>query len=139
MFDLPRGVLRRVLLLALSAFFLFAGVSHFTSTEFFVSIVPSYLPAPLALVYLSGVFEILGGLGVLLARSRRPAGLGLMALLVAVFPANLHMALHPELFPDLSPALLYARLPLQLVFVAWAWVATRPEPQSGRSYQATSQ
>jgi uncharacterized membrane protein len=130
---LPRSKLRLVLLLLLSFFFLFAGVSHFTDPDFFVSIMPPYLPAHLDLVYLSGVFEILGGLGVLHPATRSFAGWGLIALLVAVFPANLHMALNPEPFVAGGTPLwgLYLRLPLQLVFIAWAWWATKPESAPG--------
>jgi uncharacterized membrane protein len=102
------------------------GVSHFTSPGGFVKIVPAFLPAPLALVYISGFFEIAGGLGLLLERTRRLAGYGLIALYVAVFPANLNMAIN-----DIQPAdahipavLLWLRLPFQLVFIAAArWFA----------------
>jgi uncharacterized membrane protein len=75
----------------------------------------------------SGVFEVLGGLGILHPATRVRAGYGLLALLVAVYPANIHMALHPELFPDLSSMALYGRLPLQFVFAAAVWWSTRPE------------
>ena len=126
---LPRNRVRAALLLLASLFFLFAGVSHFTSPGFFVSIMPPYLPAHLELVYLSGVFEILGGLGVLLPATRRWAGWGLLALLVAVYPANVHMALNPESFVAEGTPLwaLYLRLPFQFVFMAWVWWATKPE------------
>ena len=124
---LPASLARRVALFVLAAFFIGAGIGHFTNAEFFIAIVPPYLPAAAALVYVSGVFEILGGLGILHPRSRRFAGYGLLALLAAVYPANLHMALHPELFPDVSPAMLYARLPFQLVFAGAVWWATQPE------------
>ena len=73
------------------------------------------------------MFEILGGLGVLHPGTRVRAGYGLLALLAAVYPANIHMALHPELFPDISAAALYGRLPLQFVFAAAIWWSTRPE------------
>jgi uncharacterized membrane protein len=126
-FDLPRSLPRRIALFGVAFFFVAAGVAHFVNSDFFVSIMPPYLPAHLELVYLSGVFEILGGLGVLPAATRRLAGYGLLALLAAVYPANVHMALHPELFPDMSAATLYARLPLQFVFALWVWWATRPE------------
>jgi uncharacterized membrane protein len=126
---LPRSRVRAVLLLLASLFFVVAGVSHFTNPDFFVSIVPPWLPAHLELVYVSGVFEILGGLGVLLPATRRLAGLGLLALLVAVYPANVHMAVNPEPFVAQGTPLwaLYLRLPLQFVFIAWVWWATRPE------------
>lgn len=126
---LPRSRVRAALLLLASIFFLFAGVSHFTSPTFFVSIVPPYLPAHLALVYVSGVFEVLGGLGLLVPATRRPAGWGLLALLVAVYPANVHMAMNPEAFVAQDTPLwaLYLRLPLQFVFMAWVWWATKPE------------
>jgi uncharacterized membrane protein len=128
MLDLPRSVPKRIALFALAIFFVGAGVAHFVNTEFFVSIVPPYLPAPLALVQVSGVFEILGGLGVLLPATRRLAGWGLVALLFAVYPANLHMAFHPEAFVARGMPLwgLYLRLPVQFVFVAWTLWATWP-------------
>jgi uncharacterized membrane protein len=125
---LPRGLPKRILLLLLAAFFVFAGVNHFVNPDFYVRIMPPYLPAHRELVWLSGVFEVLGGVGVLLPRWRSLAGWGLVLLLFAVFPANLHMALNPELFPEAPRAALYGRLPLQLVFIAWAWWATRPDP-----------
>lgn len=126
-FAFPKSILRRLALLAAALFFTAIGVAHFTNASFFVAIMPPYVPAHLLLVYLSGVFEILGGAGLLVAATRRFAGLGLMALLAAVYPANIHMALNPELFPDMSPAALYARLPLQFVFAAWVWWAIRPD------------
>jgi uncharacterized membrane protein len=107
----------------IAGFFVSMGVLHFVAPDRFVRIVPPYLPAPLALVYASGVFEMLGGTGLLLAATRRAAGCGLIVLLVAIYPANIHMALHPADFPEISPTALYARLPLQLVIVALVWWA----------------
>jgi uncharacterized membrane protein len=129
---LPPTLPRKIAVFVVAAFFCFVGVGHFTNTDFFLAIVPPYLPAPLALVYISGVFEILGGLGVLHPASRRRAGFGLLALLFAVFPANLHMALNPAEFPDITATALYGRLPLQFVFAAvvW-WAACSPGSQSG--------
>jgi len=117
---------RKIAPFVVSIFFIIVGITHFTSPDFFVSIVPPYLPAPLALVYVSGFFEIVGGLGVLLPVTRTLAGYGLLALLVAVYPANLHMAMNPSEFPDIPPAALYARLPIQFVFGWVVWWATRP-------------
>jgi uncharacterized membrane protein len=108
--------------------FVFAGVSHFLRSSFFVSIVPPYLPWPLALVYISGVFEVVLGMLLLIPRTRRVAAWGLIALLVAVFPANLHMAFHPDSYPEFSPVALWARLPFQGLFIAWAFWFTRRTP-----------
>lgn len=97
------------------------GIRHLTHPEFFVKIMPPYLPWHLKLVYASGAAEILLGAMLLVPRASHLAAWGIMALLIAVFPANVHMAMHPELFPDLSPMLLYLRIPLQGVFIAWAY------------------
>jgi uncharacterized membrane protein len=111
----------------LAFLFVSAGVLHFVKTSFFVGIVPSYLPYPLELVYISGVCEILGGVGVLIPAVRRLAGFGLIALLVAVFPANIHMFVAELRAQGLSVAalLLLLRLPLQFVLIAWVYFATR--------------
>ena len=127
MLELPRSRIKRIALFALSAFFLFAGSQHFTNPGFFTAIVPPALPDPLLIVYVSGLFEIAGGVGVLIPRVRSLAGLGLIALLIAVFPANLYMAMNPELFPDFSRTQLYIRLPFQFLFIAWAWWSTRSD------------
>lgn len=118
---------RRIAMFGLSVAFIAAGANHFVSPDFYLQMMPPYLPAHRELVILSGVLEILGGLGVLIPRLRSTAGWGLVLLLLAVFPANLHMALNPELFPDLGAAALYARLPFQALFIAWAYWATRPD------------
>lgn len=126
MFDFPDSIPKRFALIALAFVFVAAGVNHFVNPEFYVAIMPPYLPAHDALVVLSGVFEILGGIGVLVPRARSLSGWGLIALLIAVFPANLHMALNPDLFADVSPGSLYFRLPIQFLFIAWTYWATRP-------------
>jgi uncharacterized membrane protein len=120
-------VFKRTALWLLAAFFVVAGVNHFANPDFYVRIMPPYLPAHRELVVLSGVFEVLGGLGVLMPTSRGLAGWGLILLLLAVFPANIHMALHPEQFASIPVFALYARLPLQIVFIAWTYWATRPD------------
>ena len=98
---------------------------HFIRPREYEAIVPDYLPAHRELVAASGVAEIAGGLGALHPRTRRPAGWWLVATLLAVFPANVHMALHPERYRRIPRALLYARLPVQGLFIAWALRATR--------------
>ena len=106
--------------------FVGAGVMHFVRPQPFVRIVPPFLPFPLGLVYLSGVAEILGGVGVLVPALRAWAGIGLIVLLVAVFPANVYMALAPERAGmGIAPVWLWLRLPLQFVLIAWVWWATR--------------
>jgi uncharacterized membrane protein len=125
---LPASWPKRISLFLLAAFYTYAGVGHFTNEAFFLRIVPPWLPHPLWMVQISGVAEIAGGLGILIPQLRRAAGIGLLALLVAVYPANIHMALHPEQFADLgSPLAFYLRLPLQFVAFAWTWWATKQE------------
>ena len=115
---------RRIALTLLAVFFIAAGLNHFLHPTFYVRIVPPWLPAHALLVQISGVCEILGGIGVLIPSLRRYAAIGLIALLIAVFPANVQMAQHPELYADIGGApLFYIRLPLQIVIIAWVWWA----------------
>ena len=113
-----------------AATFTVAGVKHFTSADFFRRIVPPSLPRADVLVAVSGVAEIAGAIGLLVPRLRRPAAWGLVALLVAVFPANVFMALSddPRVNLDLPRWVWWARLPLQPVLVAWVvWVGREDE------------
>lgn len=107
--------------------FILTGVLHFLIPRVYERIVPPYLPARRGLVYASGVAEIAGGAGLLTSRWRRVSGWWLIATLVAVFPANLHMALHPDQYPGIpgGRTSLYARLPFQGVFIAWVRRAMR--------------
>ncbi|MCR2747614.1 DoxX family protein [Limnobacter parvus] len=109
--------------LIVSVFFVGAGILHFVLLEFFSSIVPPYLSDPDALVKVSGVFEILGGIGILIERTRKWAGWGLIALCMAVLPANIHMAMNPDQFSNIPVALLYLRLPLQALIIWFIWKA----------------
>lgn len=123
--DLARRV-KLVLRYLMAIFFVAAGLNHFLNPAFYLKIMPPYLPWHLFLVYLSGVSEIvLGGL-LPIPRFTRAAAWGLIALLIAVFPANIHMAVNPELFPEYSRTMLWLRLPLQLVMIAWAYWFSRP-------------
>ncbi|MFQ5415619.1 MAG: hypothetical protein ACE5FL_01095 [Myxococcota bacterium] len=130
MFELPSSIARRIGLFGLTLAFGMAGISHFVRPEPFVAIMPPFLPAHLALVYLSGAFEIAGAVGVIPVRTRRLAGYGLIALLFAVFPANIHMAMNADALvsQDVPLWFHYVRLPLQFVMVVWVWWATMPEP-----------
>ncbi|HEY6449130.1 MAG TPA: DoxX family protein [Candidatus Cybelea sp.] len=113
---------RRVALILVVAFFIAAGSNHFLHPAFYMRIVPPWLPAHALIVRISGCCEILGGIGLLVPSLRTFAGIGLIALLIAVFPANIQMARHPELYSDLGNEwLFYLRLPLQVVFIAWVW------------------
>ena len=110
--------------------FIAAGANHFRDPELYLSIMPPYLPWPGSLVALSGLCEIAGGIGILIPSERRRAGIGLIALLVAVFPANIFMATSGVQPPGvhLPEWALWARLPLQLVFITLVWlVALRPQ------------
>jgi uncharacterized membrane protein len=114
------------------AFFITAGVMHFVIPRTYMAIVPDWLPAHRELVYASGVAEIAGGAGVLHPDTRTAAAWWSVATLVAVFPANLHMALNPDRYkvPG-GRAALYARLPLQAGAIAWAVAAGRVRRRSG--------
>lgn len=112
--------------LTLGIAFLGAGVNHFVMPRAYERIVPPSLKNwARPIVAISGVAELVAGLGVLLPWTRRPAGVGVIALLVAVFPANLYMARSPEDFRKIPRWALYARLPLQPLMMWWAWTTTR--------------
>jgi uncharacterized membrane protein len=112
--------------LLLGAFFLAAGSLHFLKPKPYVATVPDVLPRKLEIVYASGVAELAGGALVLPERTRRAAGWWLIATLVAVFPANVNMAVHADRFRSVPKPLLWARLPLQALLIAWVWrVAAR--------------
>jgi uncharacterized membrane protein len=107
--------------------FVFAGVMHFVIPRTYMRIMPPYLPRHRELVYASGVAEAVGGLALIPRRTRRAAGWWLIATLIAIFPANVHMALHPEEFPEIpgGAVTLWGRLPFQGVFIAWVRAASR--------------
>lgn len=110
----------------LANFFIGAGVNHFVMPRAYELIVPPRLSGHAKrVVQISGLAEIAGGMGVLAPSTRRASGLGLIALLAAVFPANVYMARQPERFPRIPRWALYARLPLQPLMMLWAWRATR--------------
>lgn len=117
--ELLRGVLAVAIIIV--------GITHFIRPEQYARIVPPELPAPIALVYISGVFEILGGIGLLIPQVSVAAAWGLIALFIAVFPANINQAIHSipiEGIPH-HPLLYWFRLPFQAVLISWAWWYTR--------------
>jgi uncharacterized membrane protein len=123
-------MLKKISLWILSVFFILAGVRHFTHRQFYLSIVPPYIPWHLACVYVSGVAESALGLALLVPRLSRLAAWGLIALLIAVFPANIYMwTAHVPVGGVAIPGWFHAvRLPLQAVLIAWAYWHTRPSP-----------
>ena len=118
------STLEMVALWVLALAMIAVGVLHFARPKAFVRIVPKYLPAPLALVYISGFFEILGGLGLLVPATRPWAAWGLIALYIAVFPANIYMLTDNISLDPKKPIprwALWLRLPFQLLFIVWAY------------------
>jgi len=116
----------------MAAFYLLAGVMHFVHPEFYLQIMPPALPAHAALVALSGVAEILLGVGLVIPATRRISAWGVIALLIAVYPANIYQALYnptlvnpPSFMGQPSQTALWIRLPLQFVLMYWAWRYTR--------------
>lgn len=118
----------------LGAIFIAAGIGHFVNTDFFLEIMPEWIPFHEACVYLSGIAEIVLGVGLQLPQYRRQAAWGIIALLIAVFPVNINMAVigqtdlqyAPDFVPS-SEAALWIRLPMQFVLMAWAWWYTSGE------------
>ena len=111
--------------------FMLGGIAHFTNTQFFVDIMPPWIGYHEEIVYISGVFEILGALGILFPATRQWAGNGLLLLVICVTPANVHMWLNPELFPDVPEAFLSVRLVVQVALLALIWWCTRTEEVKG--------
>ena len=119
--------------LLVGGLFCYAGYMHFKKPGLFIKAVPPYLPLHKEIVALSGVFEILGGLGLFAPQYalRRAAGWGLMALLVAVFPANIYMAMDSAKFAPIPPVVLWLRLPFQFAFIAWVnWVTAKVKSEA---------
>ena len=115
----------------LALFMIGAGTMHFIMPDFYVKIMPPYLPLHLELVYLSGFFEIALGVLLLVPRFSRFAAWGTIALLVAVFPANIYVFENQDVLPA-PPILHFLRLPLQGLFVLWAYWHTRRSDESGQ-------
>ena len=133
--QLPAGWWKKLVLFGLAAFFINVGVDHFVNPDFYLNIMPPSFPLHAEAVYISGFFEVVGGISLLIPRLRKIAGWGLVALLIAVYPANIYMAITPQAFQDIPVTLLYVRLAFQFVFFYWAYSVTRPAynpaPQAG--------
>lgn len=125
---------KEILRVFLAVSMIVAGITHFVKPEQYARIVPPQLPYPFELVYISGFFEILGGIGLLIPLVSVAAAWGLIALFIAVFPANINMAVNNIPLDGIphNQTLYWARLPLQAVLIAWAWWYTKkPEQQPG--------
>ncbi|MEJ7861210.1 MAG: DoxX family membrane protein [Pyrinomonadaceae bacterium] len=105
----------------LAIVFVLAGIYHFVNPAIYLRIMPPYLPVHLLLIYLSGFFQIVLGVLLVVPKFTRRAAWGVVGLLIAVFPANIFIAMNTELFPEINPILIWLRLPLQFVMMAWAY------------------
>ena len=113
--------MQTISLYAIAALFVGAGIGHFLRPSVFAQTVPPYFPCPHLLVYLSGVAEVAGGIGVLNASTRPYAGWGLILFLCVVFPVHIYMLRAPGDFPNIPLWTLYVRVPLQFVLMAWVY------------------
>ena len=125
MLNFPEAIWRKLALLAFSFFFITVGIDHFVNPDFYLAIMPPMLPLHLEAVYVSGFFEILGGLGLLLSRFRKISGWGLLALLIAVYPANIYLAQTNGAAMNTTPLIAWGRLPFQFVFIGLAYWHTK--------------
>jgi len=110
-----------------------AGANHFINPDFYLPMMPPWLPWPSALHLAAGAIEVLLGALLLIPRTRRLAAWGVILLLLAVYPANIHIASNPQLFPDVPMAFHWVRLALQFVLIAWAWWFTREDSTASRN------
>jgi uncharacterized membrane protein len=120
------ATLRRAGLVVVFLWFFGGGIGHFVLADFFIGIVPPYIPRPDLAVFVSGVFEILLALALIPLATRLWAGRGLILLTLAVTPANVHMWLHPDQFPEMPYWALTLRLLIQVLLLACIWWSTRP-------------
>lgn len=110
--------MKKIALYGFSLFFIAAGIAHFTLESFFLTGMPDWTPFPLAIIYLSGVMEILLAIGLLVKKTRRMSGIFIAIFLVFIFPVNIYMALTPENF-SLPAYVSWLRLPFQFLFIWW--------------------
>jgi uncharacterized membrane protein len=125
------NIIKRIVKVVFALIFILAGILHFVKTDFFMRIMPPYIPWHLFWVYLSGVFEIIFGIMLLIPKFSRMAAYGLVVLLIAVFPANIYMAMNPQFFPEFGSTGLYLRLAFQFVLIAVAYWLTKNNYRKG--------
>ena len=126
-FDVPTSISKRLALGFVFVWFFGGGLMHFINPDFFVRITPPWVPNPLMAVYVSGVFEVLGAVGLLFIFWRKWAGWGLFILTLAVTPANVYMWQNPELFPAVSSTFLNVRLVVQVFLLGCIWWGSQPQ------------
>lgn len=117
--------LKKISRYTLGILYIVAGVNHFLNPALYTQIMPPYLPWHLLLVYLSGILELLFGALVLIPRFTKLAAWGIVLLLLSFLPVHLHMAINAGTFSDIPSAVLWLRLPLQVLLTAWAYWHTR--------------
>jgi uncharacterized membrane protein len=110
----------------MGAAYIFAGLNHFINRDFYLKMLEGFLPFPETLNYISGAAEIFLGLGVMIPEARRVSAWGIILLLIAIFPANINMALNAQEW-NMPSAMLYLRLPIQFLLIWWAYQYTRCE------------
>ena len=115
-----------------SLFYVMSGVSHFWHPNFYLQIMPDHYSHPDTLVRISGAAEILGGIGLSIPATRRVAALGIIVLLVVFLDVHQFMLSHAERFPQLPKWMLWARLPVQAILIAWAWRYAQKRKQNSR-------
>ena len=136
------SLIKRILLYVQAAFYVWAGYAHFARPDFYLPMMPPYLPWHAELVFLSGVAEVMCGLGLLFPQTRKLAAWGTIALLIAVFPANIHVAVNNVAVFGATEGpgpIGYIRLPFQLVLMAWAWWYTRDDAPASQRSEASAQ
>ena len=129
---------RTISLILLATFFVLAGLNHFLHPQAYLAMIPPYVPFPRTMNIISGVAEIVGGIAVLVPRFRRAAGWWLIALLLAVFPANLHVALHGWDGVKTPAWILWVRLPLQIALIAWVYASCLAKQKRNASREKQS-
>lgn len=132
------SIVKRIFLGLFVAFYVLSGIRHFTDPDFYVAMMPPYIPFHLELVYLSGVIEIALGVLAALPRFRQLAAWAVVAMLLAFMPVHIHMVINPELFPEVPPVALWIRIPLQGLFILWAYWFTRVEKPAAAAASAAA-
>ncbi len=127
--------LKTVMKYLLAIAFIGAGLNHFKNPEFYLRIMPPYLPWPSALHLIAGFFEFIFGVMLLIPRFQWYAAWGLIALLLAIYPSNIHMAINNQDYPELPMIYHWIRLPFQFVLIAWAWWYTTADEAEGLKYE----